>query len=223
MSTNFFRKRKKTVVLAIAIFAGVALVGSTLIGAGLGGIGGFGTGEKHSQYQANLDAYEQEAEENPDNIENWLNLGGIQLNIGVQYLQSDNRARANDYFEDASKSFYSALELDEESVEALTNKALASIYLDDIETAMENIEQAYQISPDDPDVLNLYGVFYLQSGQVNEAIAKWEEILELEDLTEEEKDHYEAMIDEYKQLIEVIETQDKEDDDIEDIKEIEED
>lgn len=215
MSTSFFRKRKKTLVVAIAVLAGVALVGSTLIGAGAGILGALGGGGK---YQAELEALEAKVEESPGDVVNWLNLGTMKLEVGLSYMEQGEEESARQYFKESRESFESALEVDDENVRALINKAFASLYLNDMQRAGEDMEKAYEIDPKNPEVLHSYGMYYLQAGQVEEGIEKLEEILQLEELTEAEKAEYEEMIQEYKGVFEQLEKQMKEMDELEEEK-----
>ena len=223
MSTSFFRKRKKTVVVAVAVFAGLALVGSTLIGAGggiLGALGGEGTvPQQEDEIRREIENYQQMVEEDPDEIVNWLTLGNIQVQAGNYYIQEGNEEKAMDYFSDAKESFKGALELDEENVEALSSKSLASMYLNDMETAKEKIEKAYEVNPDNPQTLEIYSYVHLQMGETEESIEKLEEILAMEDLNEEERNYYEQQLERQKSMIEQME---REMEKMEELKEIEE-
>ncbi|UMZ74549.1 tetratricopeptide repeat protein [Natranaerofaba carboxydovora] len=227
MITNYFRKRKKTVVLVIAIFAGLALIGSTLLGTGVGGLGGGGMKEgapQQGDIDEYIDTFKAEVDQNPDEIANWLELGGLQLFAGMEYLQEGSEDMADEYLEDAQESFDRALDIDEENVEALSNKGLVSIYMDDLEAGKEYIEKGYELDPNNSNVLEVYGIYHLQTGDIEKALTKWEEILELDDISEEERAHYESMIEQYEEILGSIEIEEEKEiiEDEEDIKEIEE-
>lgn len=52
--------------------------------------------------------------------------------------------------------------------------------LEDRETALEYIEQALALEPDNPSFLNNYGVILAESGRIGEAVAQWKRVLEID-------------------------------------------
>lgn len=227
MSTSFFRKRKKTLVVAIAVLAGLALVGSTLIGAG-GGILSAIRGEdipggkgkvSEEEIAREIENFQEQVDKDPEDVYNWLNLGNLKVHAGNYYFEAGEEEKAMDYFEKARDAFGGALEVEEENEEALVSKSLVSLYLNELDAAKENIEKAYEIAPENPEALEVYSFVNLQRGEMEESLDKLEEILEIEDLPEEDRSYYEEQLEQQKQMIDQFE---KEMEKMEEMKELDE-
>ena len=88
-------------------------------------------------------------------------------------------------FDEALDAYRTALSLEPELVEAAVQAARAALATGDEATALEFLEPAFALAPDDPNLLALLGKAYLNSGETERAIEPLREAVRLDSLLPE--------------------------------------
>ncbi len=209
---SFFMKPKKKMIRNIAFVAVGLFAASVVLGAGAGALGWLGGGDQAQKefdeeaLERRLEELEREVEANPEDVDALRRLGSYQLEMGVYYAQMEpDQDKAQNYFNDAMDTYDQLTDLEPDDADIWVEKAMAAYRVNNFETARESTDRVLEIEPDHVDGLNLSSHLHLVQGEYEQAIEKWEALIERDDVTEAQKETYTNMIEQAKAMQEATE------------------
>ncbi|WP_158438196.1 tetratricopeptide repeat protein [Natranaerobius thermophilus] len=205
-------KPKKKALKNIAFVAAGLFIASVVLGAGAGALGFLDGGQQAdlSAMEEQVDHLRAEVEADPENVTALRNLGNAKMQVAIQ-MEQEGEEGAIEYYEKALENFESAVELDEDNPELLVDKATAAYTTQNTEKAEESIEKALELDPENVNALHISAFMMLNEGEYDEAIDKWDKILDKDQLAEQEREQFETLIAQAEQLKEIEEMDPKED------------
>ncbi len=125
-------------------------------------------------------------QQEPNNATTLVSLGDYYYDQGIDRLNQNDEAQASRSFESAAGYYVRALQ--EDATDTLVRTRLGTMYFyrGQLEDDMMLVEQAIQtwqtvlaLEPDKPEALYSLGIAYSTLGQIDQAVAMWERVIEV--------------------------------------------
>lgn len=179
--------RRKQMFYTIAILAVAGLILSPLLGYILGrsSLAQPGSGNDISYFEGVVSRLEEALKEDPDNVNNLVELGNAYYQLALAYSAVPNEQKTVESFARAVEPYGKALELDPENVNVRVDRAVAAFYSNNPVLAEQEFETAIQQDPTHAKAYFNYGVFLLYGvNRPADAISRWETVIELNPASE---------------------------------------
>jgi len=140
-----------------------------------------------AQIETLIEELEKELENDPENTSLLTQLGHSYYTLGQIYAALNEAEESSSYFAKALEPYGKVLELEPDNVDVRVDRALAAYASDNKETAQDEFEQALADDPTHARAHFNYGIFlYFAMNEPEEALAHWQEVVELNPEDEED-------------------------------------
>lgn len=140
-----------------------------------------------AQVQTVITQTEKSLEDEPENVVLLKQLGNSYYTLGQLYAALNDAEKSLESFEQALEPYGKVLELEPDDVDVRVDRAVAAYASENNEVAQDEFEQAIATDPTHAKAHFNYGVFlYFALNQPEEALASWQEVVELNPENEQE-------------------------------------
>ena len=183
-------RRKKSIrmlLIIMTVVLSIGLIGSFAIMSAPSGSpqeGQPGTAASFDDLEERIDQYERAVDENPEDAENYINLGDAYYDFGVSKAQQgEDPEIVMESLKEALVNYEEALETRPDDLTLNLRVASTAFYTGEIDKAETYYERALDLEPEYPELLDVkvnYGQFLLYGKNDFEgAKEQWQEAIEL--------------------------------------------